>query len=53
MTDRKPAGTIDFTPTWRAIVPIIIAALEDGTDAGKQAAKAELYRMAEVADRYK
>lgn len=49
---RKPTGTIDFTPTWRAIVPIIIAALTDGTDEAKNAAKAELYNMAKAADAY-
>jgi hypothetical protein len=49
---RKRVGTIDFTPTWRAIVPIIIAAFQDGTDEAKRLAKLELDTMAEAADRY-
>ena len=42
---------IDVTPTWRAVVPILIAALRDGTDEGHRAATAELYRMADIIDR--
>lgn len=41
-----------LAPTYRGIVPLIIAALTDGTDKGKTAAKAELYQMADLADRY-
>jgi hypothetical protein len=43
--------TIDMTPTWAAIAPVIAAALEDGTEAGKDAARTELRRMAQLADR--
>lgn len=39
---------IDVTPTWRAIVPLLLA----GFEAGSSAAREELYRMAELADRY-
>lgn len=40
--------SVDVTPTWRAIVPLLIAAVE----AGSGEARKELYRMAELADRY-
>ena len=39
---------IDITPTWRAIVPLLMA----GIEAGSGIAREELYRMAELADRY-
>ncbi len=44
--------TIDITPTWVAIVPILIAALTDGTPEGQRIAKEELLRMAKAADAY-
>lgn len=43
---------IDCTPTWASLLPVYIAALEDGSEAGRVAARAELARMAEAADRY-
>lgn len=39
---------VDLTPTWRAVVPLLIAAVE----AGSSEARKELYRMAGLADRY-
>lgn len=48
----KRAGTIDLTPTWTGVLPIIIYALENGTEEGKRMAKLELKTMAEAADRY-
>lgn len=42
--------TIDLTPTWAAIAPILIAALQDGTPKGQQMAREELIRMAALAD---
>lgn len=50
--DKKKVGTIDATPTWRAILPIILTALEIGTPEGKRIAKEELERMADAADAY-
>ncbi len=44
--------TIDMTPTWNAILPILFAALEEGTAKGKAAARDELRRMATCADRW-
>ena len=49
MTDQKHT-TIDCTPTWAAILPILLLALEQGTEAGKSAAREELTRMAAIAD---
>ena len=42
--------TIDVTPTWAGIMPGLIAVLEDGTQAGKDAARAELMRLAHAVD---
>lgn len=42
--------TIDLTPTWRQAAQIIAAALECGTGAGRDAARAELFRMGELLD---
>lgn len=43
--------TIDITPTWVAILPILLAAIEDGTKEGRAIAKDELKRLASIADR--
>ena len=40
--------TIDMTPTWPQAARIIAAALENGTDKGRDAARAELFRMADL-----
>lgn len=44
--------TIDITPTWRSILQPILVLLEIGTVEGKQIAREELERMADLADRY-
>lgn len=44
--------TIDITPTWRGVLPILLAAYADGTDEGRRNAVIELQRMADLADRY-
>lgn len=44
--------TIDITPTWKSILPILIAGIKDGTCEGRQIAIEELARMAEAADKY-
>ena len=41
---------IDMTPTWRQAALIIAAALENGTGKGRDAARAELFRMADLLD---
>lgn len=47
---KKEVGVIDLTPTWQGVLPLLIAALEDGTPVGKEMAQAELLRMAKAAD---
>lgn len=42
--------TIDISMNWHTAAQIIAAALENGTGAGKQAARAELGRMAAILD---
>lgn len=44
--------TIDMTPTWREAAQMIAAVLENGTDHGRDLARAELYRMAELLDQH-
>lgn len=45
--------TIDMTPTWRAILPALLDIYRDGmTQESRDIARAELYRMAEIADAY-
>jgi hypothetical protein len=42
--------TIDCTPTWSAILPILLHAAADPRSAGHDGAMAELRRMAALAD---
>jgi len=49
---KRFAGTIDMTPTWRAILPIILIGLENGNEDGRKIAMQELYRLADIADAY-
>ncbi len=42
--------TIDMTPTWAAIMPALIAALQHGTGAGQAMATEELARLARLVD---
>jgi hypothetical protein len=44
--------TIDITPTWSGVLPLLLAALEDGGFEARNAAMAELCRMAALADEY-
>ena len=50
MTETPKARYIDLTPTWREAALIIAAALENGTGKGRDAARQELFRMAEILD---
>ncbi len=50
--ERRFAGTIDITPTWRAIVPILVMGIENGSTEGHKIAIEEIYRMADAADAY-
>lgn len=42
-------GTIDITPTWLEILPSLLAVLDTS---GRDVAKRELQRMAQLADLY-
>jgi hypothetical protein len=42
--------TVDITPTWASILPVIELALRDGTPDGRAIARAELKRLARIAD---
>ncbi len=44
---------IDATPTWATAAQIIAAAIENGTDTGREAARAELSRMGKMLDAMK
>jgi len=52
VTVKRPAGTIDLTPTWAGVLPLLLVAFTDGTDESKKMAKEELLRMAKAADAY-
>ena len=43
---------VDITPTWAGVLPLLLAALENGTDKARQAAREELRTMAKAADLY-
>ena len=45
------ARTVDMTPTWRGLMPVLILALENGTREGRTMARAELTRLAGEIDR--
>jgi hypothetical protein len=49
---KKQIGTVDLTPTWSEILPMLLLAIEDGNATGKQVAREELARMAGIADKY-
>lgn len=44
--------TIDATPAWVAIVPLLIAALQSENYEAQESAEHELFRMAQAADRW-
>lgn len=52
VTKKTLVGTIDLTPTWEGILPTILVLLENGNAKGRADAKAELVRMAKLADAY-
>lgn len=45
-------GVIDCTPTWRNVLPLLLAVVRDGSDKGQIEARIELQRMADLADLY-
>jgi len=44
--------TIDVTPTWEQILPVLLMTIENGTGRGRKVAIEELTRMAQIADAY-
>lgn len=48
----KLVRTIDCTPTWRSLVPALIAGLIDGSPTSQKIAREEIERMALIADLY-
>lgn len=44
--------TIDTTPTWSSILPVLVAVIEDSNAIGKINAIKELERMAKIADKH-
>lgn len=49
----RQAGFIDLTPTWSAILPLLLEGFENGTPESRGFAIEELKRMALLADRAK
>lgn len=49
MSEKK---TLDLTPTWTAVLPLLLEALEKGTEEGKDIARDELKNMAKAADQW-
>ena len=43
---------IDATPTWEAVLPLILEILRSGSEYAKAQAREELLRMAKLADKY-
>ena len=44
--------TIDVTPTWEGIMPMLLVLYTNGNPQGRKDAEAELRRMAKLADLY-
>jgi hypothetical protein len=44
--------TIDMTPTWHGILPMLLTGWTDGNATGRKIALEELQRMARLADAY-
>lgn len=53
MKTQNEIETIDATPTWSAILPLLLEIHANAANpAGRRAAAEELQRMAQLADRY-
>lgn len=50
MTNETGGETLSIEMKWKQAARYILAALEDGTPKGKDLARAELMKMADVAD---
>lgn len=47
---RRQAGTIDLTPRWVGLLPVLLEIAMNGSAKGQTEARVELRRMAEAAD---
>lgn len=52
VNEKTQIGVVDLTPTWSAILPILLEAAHTPDNKGREAAMIELKRMAEIADLY-
>lgn len=50
--NKQRVGTIDMTPTWVSLLPLMLIAYTEGTPEGRKIAGEELKRMAQIADAY-
>lgn len=50
MTDTQQNETLTVEMKWKQAARYILAGLEDGTEKGRELARSELMRMADVAD---
>lgn len=50
VTAKTQIGTIDLTPTWEEILSTLLVLIENGDAKGRATARAELTRMAKLAD---
>jgi len=46
----KEVGSIDLTPTWEGILPLLLTGYAEGTPEGQRLAREELSRLARIAD---
>lgn len=51
-TEQPEVETIDMTPTWADVLPILILGLDSGNAEGRKVAREELKRMADAADKW-
>lgn len=50
--DKKFVGTIDCTPTWESVLPVLLKGLESDKFEIRQGTIVELTRMAKLANKY-
>lgn len=50
ITRESAPQTVDITPNWKGTLPLLLAGIENGTATGRAMARAELQRMAQIAD---
>lgn len=48
--EEKEEKTVDITPTWAGVVPLLLESIRNGDFSGQKIAEEELLRMAQLAD---